>query len=66
MESAPAFTESPRVQSAKFGSLKHLQRLLGVREVGALSTDAVFMSLDLEVASERQRLHLSTEKPVLG
>lgn len=65
MEHGSTSTESWKIKAGRLGGLKHLERLLGTREDGALSIDAVFVSLDLEVASDRQRLHLSDEKPVI-
>ncbi|KAI1193401.1 hypothetical protein F5X97DRAFT_314244 [Nemania serpens] len=51
----------------KRGGLSHSERFLGLRldNASALSTDAIFISLDLEVGSDRQRLHLSTDKPLI-
>ena len=54
-----------RIKFPKLGGLKHLERLLRLRQDSVLSTDAVFVSLDLEVASDRRRVHLSSEKPVV-
>lgn len=65
MEHASTHTEPWKIKAGRLGGLKHLERLLGTRQDGVLSTDAVFVSLDLEVASDRQRLHLSAEKPVV-
>lgn len=66
MEHDPAHTQPLKLETGKLGGLKHLERLLGLRTDDDLSTDdAVFVSLDLEVASDRQRLHLSTEKPLV-
>lgn len=64
MEHDPTHTQPLRLKKGRLGGLKHLERLLGLREAGGLPIDAVFVSLDLEVASDRQRLHLSTTKPV--
>ena len=50
----------------KFGGLRHLERLLGLRKDGFIPTDAIFVSLDLEVGSDRRRLHLLTERPVVN
>ena len=47
------------------GGLGHLERFLGLRLDNAFSRDAVFISLDLEVASDRQRLHSSTDRPLV-
>ncbi|KAI0441890.1 hypothetical protein F4803DRAFT_576113 [Xylaria telfairii] len=47
------------------GGLKYLERFLGLRLDNVVSTDAVFISLDLEVASDRQKLHISTDKPLI-
>lgn len=65
MEHRSTHTESWKIKAGRLGGLKHLERLLGIREDGILSIDAVFVSLDLEVASDRQRLHLSAEKPII-
>lgn len=65
MEDGSTSTESWKIKAGRLGGLKHLERLLGTREDGVLSIDAVFVSLDLEVASDRQRLHLSDEIPVV-
>ena len=54
-----------RHERPKLGGLNHLERLLQLRQDSVLSTDAVFISLDLEVASDREKLHLSPEKPVV-
>ena len=48
----------------RLGGLKHLERLLGLHEDGTLSTDAIFVSLDLEFVSDRKLLHLPDE-PVI-
>jgi hypothetical protein len=55
----------PKLKPSKLGGLNHLERLLGLRQDAVLSRDAVFISLDLEVTSDRQRLHLSSESPVI-
>ncbi|KAH8777756.1 hypothetical protein F5883DRAFT_544020 [Diaporthe sp. PMI_573] len=65
MEKEPTHIQSLKLKPGRLGGLKHLERLLGSREDGVLSIDAVFISLDLEVASDRQRLHLLAEKPVV-
>lgn len=65
MEQESTHIQSLKLKPGRLGGLKHLERLLGVREDGVLSIDAVFIYLDLEVASDRQRLHLSAEKPVI-
>lgn len=65
MELDPTHTQPFKLKTGKLGGLKHLERFLGLREDGGLAIDVVFVSLDLEVASDRQRLHLSTEKPVV-
>lgn len=65
MEHDSTHSQPWKLKAGRLGGLKHLERLLGIREDGVLSIDAVFVSLDLEVASDRQRLHLSTEKPVV-
>lgn len=65
MEHGSTSTKSWKIKAGRLGGLKHLERFLGTREDGVLSVDAVFVSLDLEVASDRQRLHLSDEKPVV-
>lgn len=65
MDTDPARTQPLGLKTGGLGGLKHLERLLGTREDGALSIDALFVSLDLEVASDRQKLHLSAEKPVV-
>lgn len=59
-------TEPKRIKPPKLGGLRHLERLLGLREGDVISTDAVFLSLDLEVGSDRQRLHLLRGKPVVN
>ncbi|KAI1421286.1 hypothetical protein F5Y12DRAFT_768795 [Xylaria sp. FL1777] len=58
---------SSNTKHLKRGGLRHLERFLGLRLDNALSigTDAVFISLDLEVGSDRQRLHLFTDEPVI-
>lgn len=45
------------------GRLWHLEQFLGLRQAGPFPTDAVFVSLDLEVASDRGRIGQSGEKP---
>ncbi|KAK2593015.1 hypothetical protein QQS21_009269 [Conoideocrella luteorostrata] len=45
------------------GGLEHPERLLGLRQDRLLSTDAIFISLDLEVASDRKRLLRSGKRP---
>ena len=54
-----------RLKLPKLGGLNHLERLLQLRQDSVLSTDAICISLDLEVASDRERLHLSSEKPLV-
>ncbi|KAI1114252.1 hypothetical protein F5Y14DRAFT_188648 [Nemania sp. NC0429] len=61
---------SSNMTHLKLGGLRHLERFLGLRPDNASSKDrpskdAVFISLDLEVASDRRRLHLSTDKPLI-
>ena len=63
--SLPAMESRARLKLPKLGGLNHLERLLQLRQDSVLSTDAIFISLDLEVASDRERLHLSSEKPVV-
>ena len=54
-----------RPKAPKLGGLTHLERLLGLRNDGVLTTDAVLISMDLEVASDRHTLQSSTERPVI-
>ncbi|KAI1849839.1 hypothetical protein JX265_013542 [Neoarthrinium moseri] len=54
------------MKEPKMGGSKHLERLLGLREDGVLSTDAVFVSLDLECDTDRHRPSLSTQKPIIS
>ncbi len=61
----PFDVRSSNTTHLKRGGLRHLERFLGLRLDNALSTDAVFISLDLEVGSDRQRLHLSTDEPLV-
>lgn len=63
MEHDAASKQPFEIKRGKLGGLKHLERLLGLREDDVLSTDAVFVSLDLEVAADRKKIELSTEKP---
>ncbi|KAI1754707.1 hypothetical protein F4782DRAFT_456706 [Xylaria castorea] len=58
---------SSNMKHLKRGGLRHLERFLGLRldNANALSTDAIFISLDLEVSSDRQKLHLFTDKPLI-
>jgi hypothetical protein len=65
METRQHTATNPRLKPSKFGGLNHLERNLGMRQDASLSPDAVFVSLDLEVASDRDRLHLSSEKPII-
>ncbi|KAL7794250.1 hypothetical protein V8C37DRAFT_377002 [Trichoderma ceciliae] len=48
------------------GGLKHLERLLGLRQDQVLPTDAVFISLDSEVTSDPQILRPSGDKPIIA
>ncbi|KAI0401810.1 hypothetical protein F4802DRAFT_618369 [Xylaria palmicola] len=56
---------SSNITRLKRGGLRHLERFLGLQLENALFKDAVFVSLDLEVGSDRQRLHLSTDEPLV-
>jgi hypothetical protein len=47
------------------GGLRHIERFLGLRRDNFLPTDAILISIDLEVASDRKLLHLSNEKPLV-
>lgn len=40
--------------------------MLGLRHDDVLLTDAVFASFDIEVASDRHKVHMSTEKPAIS
>lgn len=63
MEHESTHTQPSKLKKGKVGGLKHLERLLGLREDGRLSSiDAVFVSLDVEVASNR---NLAPTKPVV-
>lgn len=44
---------SSTIKRPKQGGLGSLERFLGLRLDNVLSTDAIFISLDLEVASDR-------------
>lgn len=57
----PAFDKPPSLKPSKLGGLNHLERLLGLRQDAVLSTDAVFVSLDLEVDSDRLDMPTSPE-----
>jgi hypothetical protein len=66
MEHNPTTHTQPlKLTTHKLGGLKHLERLLGTRQDGVLTIDDMLISLDLEVASDRERLYLSAEKPVV-
>ncbi|CAJ2500514.1 Uu.00g033670.m01.CDS01 [Anthostomella pinea] len=65
MEPGTRQGEPTHLESPKQGGLKLLERLLGLRNDNIVSTDAVFVSLDLEVDADRQKLHLLTEEPVV-
>jgi hypothetical protein len=58
---------SSNTKHLKRGGLRYLERFLGLRldNTHALSTDGIFISFDLEVGSDRQRLHLFTDKPLI-
>ncbi|KAK5997485.1 hypothetical protein PT974_02846 [Cladobotryum mycophilum] len=62
---SPPFATKPTKLKPRLGGLKNLERLLGLRQDQILPTDAIFISLDLEVASDRKTLHLSAGKPVV-
>lgn len=53
---------SPSLKPSELGGLIHLGRLLGLRQDAVLSTDAVFVSFDLDVDSNRLNWHQSSEK----
>ncbi|KAI0454316.1 hypothetical protein F5B21DRAFT_524721 [Xylaria acuta] len=59
----PFDVRSSNTKHLKRGGLRHLERFLGLRLDSILSTDAVLISLDLEVSSDQQKLHLSTDEP---
>ena len=67
----PCCAPGPHTQSTKarlkpsLGGVKFLERFLGLRGDAIISTDAVFISLDLEVASDRKFLSSSGEQPVI-
>lgn len=46
--------------------MKNLQRLVGMRQDGVLPTDVVFVSIDMEVDEDRQKLHLLDRDPVIN
>lgn len=64
IDSSHSITTSTKLKPP-LGGLKNLERLLGLRIDRVLATDAVFISLDLEVASDRKTLHPSGNKPIV-
>jgi hypothetical protein len=61
MESCLVGSQKPHRSNR--GGVRHLERLLGLRQDGAFSTDAVFVSLDIETDADRRRLHASGATP---
>ncbi|KAK8041941.1 hypothetical protein PG993_006464 [Apiospora rasikravindrae] len=55
-----------RLKNARGGGINHLHRLLGMRNDDVISTDAVFVSLDLEVDEWRKKLCTLNREPKVG
>jgi hypothetical protein len=55
----------PRLKPSKLGGLNHLERFLGLPQDAVLSTDAVFVSFALEVASDRRNYFYLPKKPAI-
>ncbi|KAK3934073.1 hypothetical protein QBC46DRAFT_359267 [Diplogelasinospora grovesii] len=67
MASSP-FADLPRIKIPRSGGLNHLERILGLlQDSGPLcSSDALFVSIDLEVSrDERSKLLQSSDRPLV-